>query len=98
MPNHLTSKLEQGWESDVMEKRTRGAIDFVARLLPSFTQANCAGTPLFGAQQIPGNDDTLRAADVSFAGDGYARLEIVKARPRLKAQRPSLTSGNWSMI
>ncbi|GAB6045861.1 hypothetical protein JCM11957_14590 [Caminibacter profundus] len=34
--------------------------------------------PLFGAQQIPGNDPELRAAEV-FIGDRYARCEIVKA-------------------
>lgn len=96
LPIHLTSKLEQGWESDVMEKRTRGAIDFVARLLPSFTQANCAGTPLFGAQQIPGNDDTLRAADVSFAGDGYARLEIVKGSSALEGAKAIVNE--WKLV
>jgi len=35
--------------------------------------------PLYGAQQIPGEDATLRAADISFEGERYARCEIVKA-------------------
>ncbi|MEF1187121.1 FAD-dependent oxidoreductase, partial [Vibrio sinaloensis] len=41
--------------------------------------------PLFGAQQIPGNDETLRAADVTFAGNDYARLEVVKGSSALEA-------------
>ncbi len=38
-----------------------------------------AAQPLYGAQQIPGRDDTLRAADFSVEGRRYARCEIVKA-------------------
>ncbi len=34
--------------------------------------------PLFGAQQIPGDDPTLRVAEVSFPRERYARCEIVK--------------------
>ena len=34
--------------------------------------------PLFGAQQIPGDDPTLRVAEVSFPREHYARCEIVK--------------------
>jgi len=37
------------------------------------------GKPLFGAQQIPGNESDLRTADVSFGRYRYARCEIVKA-------------------
>jgi len=36
------------------------------------------GPPLFGAQQIPGEDPTLRVAEVAFPLPGYARCEIVK--------------------
>ena len=37
-----------------------------------------ASKPLFGAQQIPGVDPTLRVAEVSFPTERYARCEIVK--------------------
>ncbi|WP_292660559.1 hypothetical protein [Nitratifractor sp.] len=36
------------------------------------------GPPLFGAQQIPGEDPTLRVAEVAFPLPRYARCEIVK--------------------
>ncbi|MCG7588255.1 FAD-dependent oxidoreductase, partial [Photobacterium sp. OFAV2-7] len=47
--------------------------------------ATVGGKPLFGAQQIPGDDPSLRAADISFAGRRYARTEIVKASSALSA-------------
>ena len=43
------------------------------------------GKPLYGAQQIPGKDSTLRAADVTFKGNNYARANIVKASSAVKA-------------
>ncbi|MGL6313052.1 FAD-dependent oxidoreductase [Vibrio sp. WXL103] len=84
LPAALENKQQTGWQEEVVTQRTERAIDFVARLLPEFGQAQCAGTPLFGVQQIPGNDDTLRAADVSFSGERYARLEIVKGSSALE--------------
>ena len=51
----------------------------MARYLPAFITAEVASKPLYGAQQIPGADPSLRAADVSFVGDRYARCEVVKA-------------------
>jgi hypothetical protein len=38
-----------------------------------------AAKPLYGAQQIPGDDATLRASEVSFESENYARCETVKA-------------------
>ncbi len=38
----------------------------VAQYVHSFKDAEVGGKPLFGAQQIPGADPTLRAADISF--------------------------------
>ena len=35
--------------------------------------------PLWGVQQIPGGDPNLRASEISFEGNRYARAEIVKA-------------------
>lgn len=55
--------------------------------MPTFGNAEYAGTPLFGAQQIPGDDVTLRAADVSFEANHYARLEVVKGSSALRAAR-----------
>ena len=40
---------------------------------------------MYGAQQIPGVDSTLRVADVSFQHERYARCEIVKASSALPA-------------
>ena len=59
----------------------------MAQFIPSFASATIGGKPLFGAQQVPGTDITLRAASVSFAGDNYARMEIVKASSALEAAR-----------
>ncbi|WP_350617216.1 hypothetical protein, partial [Pseudomonas sp. HY7a-MNA-CIBAN-0227] len=54
-------------------------IAHLARYIPAFKEASVEGKPLFGAQQIPGEDASLRAAGVSFEDDNYARCEIVKA-------------------
>ncbi len=43
-----------------------------------FNNATVGSKPLFGAQQIPGDDPTLRVAEVSFPRERYARCEIVK--------------------
>ena len=60
-------------------RRSQSAIDYLSRYIPAFKSARVASRPLYGAQQIPGDDETLRAADVSFEGARYARCEIVKA-------------------
>lgn len=72
-------KIDKGWLAQEIEVRGRRAIEHLARYIPSFKQATVEGKPLFGAQQIPGEDANLRAAGVSFEGDNYARCEIVKA-------------------
>jgi len=72
-------KLEEGWSKEEVEERTRAAIAHVARFIPAFESATVASKPLYGAQQIPGDDPELRAAEVSFEGERYARCEIVKA-------------------
>ena len=38
----------------------------MAGFIPSFGNATLGGPAMFGAQQIPGADATLRVADVSF--------------------------------
>jgi len=80
---HLSERflemIDQKWEWSCVEKRSRRAIEHMARYIPSFASAEVASKPLYGAQQIPGDDPTLRAADVSFVGERYARCEVVKA-------------------
>ncbi len=76
--NKLQGKLSTGWKQEDVIERTKSAIDHIARLVPSFATAEVGGRPMYGAQQIPGTDPSLRIADVSFEGDNYARTEIVK--------------------
>ena len=57
----------------------------LAQFIRGFNQAEFGGKPLFGAQQIPGDDADLRAAAVSFEQHNYARAEIVKASSALTA-------------
>ncbi|WP_425667072.1 FAD-dependent oxidoreductase [Vibrio tubiashii] len=85
LPLRLKRKIQKGWDEDVIVERSRKAIDHMARYIPDYQQANEYGTPLFGAQQIPGRDDTLRAADVTFEGEHYARVEVVKGSSAYEA-------------
>ena len=58
----------------------------VAEFVPAFKNANTQNNALFGGQQIPGEDDTLRVADVSlYSHISYARAENVKASSTLIA-------------
>jgi len=79
------AKVNNKWDPQVVEKRTAKAIDKVAGFIPSFANASLGGPPMFGAQQIPGADATLRVANVSFEHHNYARCEIVKASSALPA-------------
>lgn len=65
----------------------------MSQFVPAFSDAQAAGKALFGAQQIPGNDVTLRAADVSFSANNYACIEIVKASSTLQAAQK--TAQHW---
>lgn len=85
LPDVYLNKIENGWPEPVIAKRTLGSISHVSRYIPKFKQAVMAAQPLYGAQQIPGEDPKLRAADVSFYGRYYARAEIVKASSALAA-------------
>ncbi|WP_077575947.1 MULTISPECIES: FAD-dependent oxidoreductase [unclassified Salinivibrio] len=83
--------IDQGWDWDQVCQRTDRAIEHFAQWLPEFKQAEVGGKPLCGAQQIPGEDPSLRASDVSFDGERYARMEIVKASSALTAINKVLT-------
>jgi glycine/D-amino acid oxidase-like deaminating enzyme len=79
LKDKFLDKIEKSWDEDEAISRTKKAIDNVSNFIPGFSDAKATPKPLYGAQQIPGFDATLRAADVSFEGKNYARCEIVKA-------------------
>jgi len=78
LPEHLIEKIQSSWQEDEIKIRTARAISHIAEFIPSFKSAKVASLPLFGAQQIIGDDPELRVAEVSFATNRYARCEIVK--------------------
>ncbi|HEY9189420.1 MAG TPA: FAD-dependent oxidoreductase [Sulfurovum sp.] len=71
-------KIEKGWSREEITERTYNAIAHVEQFMPAFANATVGSRPLFGAQQIPGRDASLRVAEVSFPLPAYARCEIVK--------------------
>ena len=71
-------KIEKSWTEEETNQRTQSAIRHLSQFIPAFSQAKVGSKPLFGAQQIPGDDPTLRVAEVSFPAARYARCEIVK--------------------
>ena len=77
LPQKYINYIEKEWDENEIKKRTLKAIKHLNQFIPEFNSKEYF-KPLFGAQQIPGNDETLRAAEVSFESD-YARCEIVKA-------------------
>ncbi|MBU2895184.1 FAD-dependent oxidoreductase [Vibrio hepatarius] len=85
LPLRLSRKIEAGWDESIAFTRTCRAIEHMAQYIPCYKAAREYGTPLFGAQQIPGTDKTLRTADVTFEGDRYARIEVVKGSSALEA-------------
>ncbi|MEI6894638.1 MAG: FAD-dependent oxidoreductase [Colwellia sp.] len=85
LADKFIEKIDKQWPEQVVHNRTLGSIEHIAQFVPSFRSARVAAKPLFGAQQIPGEDPELRAVDVSFYGKHYARAEIVKASSALAA-------------
>ncbi|MEE8589677.1 MAG: FAD-dependent oxidoreductase, partial [Sulfurimonadaceae bacterium] len=59
-------KIEKEWNPKDVKTRSQLAIKHLAHYIPSFDSAKVVSKPLYGAQQIPGLDADLRAADVSF--------------------------------
>jgi len=78
LPSKFLEKIELGWHQEEIKTRTHHAIEHLARFIPSFKNAHVGSKPLFGAQQIPGDDPSLRVAEVAFPRPHYARCEIVK--------------------
>jgi len=75
---NFLSKIETSWSKEEIQKRTTTAVAHLSQYIPAFKCATVGSKPLFGAQQIPGDDPTLRVAEVSFPLERYARCEIVK--------------------
>ena len=71
-------KIESQWSEEETRTRTQSAIRHLSEFIPAFQTATVGSKPLFGAQQIPGDDPSLRVAEVSFPTEKYARCEIVK--------------------
>ena len=75
---NFIEKIENTWTKEETAQRTNSAIKHLSQFIPAFSNASVGSKPLFGAQQIPGDDPTLRVAEVSFPTRRYARCEIVK--------------------
>ena len=75
---NFIEKIEKSWTKEETAQRTNSAIKHLSQFIPAFSNASVGSKPLFGAQQIPGDDPTLRVAEVSFPAQRYARCEIVK--------------------
>ncbi len=75
---NFIEKIDKSWTKEETTERTNSAIKHLSQFIPSFSTAHVGSKPLFGAQQIPGDDPTLRVAEVSFPRERYARCEIVK--------------------
>ncbi|WP_375237981.1 FAD-dependent monooxygenase [Aurantibacter sp.] len=79
----IKEKLKSGWKENDIEQRTKNAISNVTKFIPTFKSAIPGSKPLYGAQQIPGDDPILRVGEVSFPSKFYARSEIIKASSAL---------------
>lgn len=86
LPKQYVHYIEDGWDKTPLQARSQQAIDYVTEFVPTFHSAHTVGNALYGGQQIPGEDDTLRVADVSlYSNIRYARAENVKASSTLIA-------------
>ena len=79
----IKKKLNKDWTKEEINLRTENAINFVSKFVPSFKSAKVGSQPLYGAQQITGDDPDLRVGEVSFPSKFYARSEIIKASSAL---------------
>lgn len=79
----IEQKLTLGWQQEEIKSRTKNAVEYVAKFVPSYQTATVGGPPLYGAQQVTGHDPSLRVGEVSFPSKSYARCEIIKASSAL---------------
>jgi len=78
LKENFIQKVKDNWDKQTIQKRTQRAIDYIGFFLPKYAkEAKVASKPLYGAQQIPGCNISLRATEVDII-DTYARCEIVK--------------------
>jgi hypothetical protein len=96
LPQQLAGKITHGWPLMAMNERTTKAICHIEQFIPSFGSAQMVAKPLYGAQQIPGSDASLRSTDVSFESKNYARVEVVKGSSALGAARKIVA--NWNLV
>jgi glycine/D-amino acid oxidase-like deaminating enzyme len=75
---YFMDKIQKNWTFQESKPRSEKAIEHLGQYIPMFHRAQAVSKPLYGAQQIPGKDATLRATEVSFENEHYARCEIVK--------------------
>ncbi|CAH0536898.1 hypothetical protein VMF7928_00788 [Vibrio marisflavi CECT 7928] len=96
LPQRFRKKIDKGWSNDVIDVRTNKAIQHLSQFIPSYISAQRLSKPLYGAQQIPGDNVTLRSADVSFADHNYARIEVVKGSSAIEAARKIIQ--HWNLV
>jgi len=78
LDKEFLDKINYGWSKDIATLRAKNSIKHFKDYFPKFAkEAEVTEVPLFGAQQIPGDNADLRATEVSFE-QNYARCEIVK--------------------
>ncbi|CBY09603.1 unnamed protein product [Oikopleura dioica] len=85
LEDKLEKRINSGWSKADVHSRTQKSIEHMRTFIPNFDATPVDSQPLFGAQQIPGKNATLRAASVSFENSTYARIEIVKASSAISA-------------
>ncbi len=66
LPEYLQAKIKKGWAQKQQLEPTNRAIRHLAQFIPLLKSAEMASKPLFGDQQIPGQDATLVAHGVSL--------------------------------
>lgn len=79
LDKRFIEKIDRSWKFSDVKKRTKLAIEHVSQFIPEFQKSEITDKPFYGAQQIPGDDASLRASDISIVDETYARCEIVKA-------------------
>lgn len=78
-------KIDTQWDPQEISDRTHKSIQHISQFIPDFSSAELGGRPLFGAQQIPGDNPVLRTASVTFSKKNYACCDIVKASSTITA-------------
>lgn len=76
--------IDNGWNTSHLHTRTQNAIDYVSAFVPPFINATPVDNALYGGQQVPSDDISVRVADIrTFADKHYIVAENVKANSAL---------------